>query len=172
MAGGNLLRKAKPALDSQEDCGVISTRQEGHKRRNSSRQKRSRNPPQRRNARARNDVAPYSPAMGLCFIDGVRRAQATARRSGAAGTAAASGTASGMDTRCPVRAGQRQRSRLCAEHDSPPGRPGYQPANQPTSQRHQVPRKRNSYFITAPDIIFANGGQRSHTEGSAAGALP
>lgn len=26
MAGRNLLRKAAPALDSQEDCGVISTR--------------------------------------------------------------------------------------------------------------------------------------------------
>lgn len=26
MAGGNLLRKAVTSLDSQEDCGVISTR--------------------------------------------------------------------------------------------------------------------------------------------------
>jgi hypothetical protein len=31
--------------------------------------------------------------------------------------------ASGMETRCPERPGQRQQCWLCAEHDSPPGRP-------------------------------------------------
>lgn len=151
MAGGNLLRKAKPVLDSQEDCGVISTRQEVHKRRNSSRQKTEQEPAATtERARARNGVAPYSPAMGLFFIDGVRRAQATARRSGAAGTAAASGTASGMDTRCPVRAGQRQRSRLCAEHDSPPGRPGYQPTSDtgyPGTTKEQLFYYRACYYF-------------------------
>ena len=55
-----------------------------------------------------------------------RRIYRRCGESGAAGTAAASGVyavASGMETRWPERPGQRQQCWLCAEHDSPPGRP-------------------------------------------------
>ena len=55
-----------------------------------------------------------------------RRIYRRCGESGAAGTAAASGVyavASGMKTRWPERPGQRQQCGLCAEHDSPPGRP-------------------------------------------------
>jgi len=46
MAGGNLLRKAVPSLDCQEDCGVISSRQEGRKRRKGTHREMGRDPPQ------------------------------------------------------------------------------------------------------------------------------
>ena len=46
MAGGNLLRKALPALDNQEDCGVISSRQEELKRRKGTRREMGRGTPQ------------------------------------------------------------------------------------------------------------------------------
>ncbi len=77
----------------------------------------------------RNGVAPYMASMLLVLIDAMPEAQETARLSGAAGTAAASGVLRhGMETRWPEgtagsgRPGQRQPRWLCAEHDSPPGR--------------------------------------------------
>lgn len=89
MAGGNLLRKAAPSLDSKEDCGVISTR-----RRNSG----GRESPEDEQGHAamtvsrvrRNGVAPYMASTFYCVIDAMKQAQETARLSGAAGTAAAS----------------------------------------------------------------------------------
>ena len=88
------------------------------------------------------------------FIAGVRRAQATARQRGAAGTAAASvGIASGMETRWPERPGQRQPGWLCAEHDSPPGRPV--PARKDTGDH--APRKENYFFLLASAISAYRG---------------
>lgn len=49
------------------------------------------------------------------------------------------GIASGMETRRPGGAGQRQRSRLCAKHDSPPGRPLRQSASRYASQETHEP---------------------------------
>ncbi|MEY8712235.1 hypothetical protein [Mangrovibacter phragmitis] len=45
-------------------------------------------------------------------------------------------TASGMETRCPGGAGQRQHRWLCAEHDSPPGRPVSQTGRPPPQQEN------------------------------------
>ena len=84
----------------------------------------SRDPPQRRSA-ARETAVPLTARRPLVFT-GVQGAQATARQGGASGTEAASLPLTlrhGMETRCPEGAGQRQRSWLCAKHDSPPGRP-------------------------------------------------
>ncbi|HID3974813.1 TPA: hypothetical protein ACXE0Z_004277 [Enterobacter cloacae] len=80
----------------------------------------------------RNGVAPYMASMDFGVIDAMPEAQETARLSGAAGTAAASGgmLRHGMETRWPEvtagsrRPGQRQQGWLCAKHESPPGRPG------------------------------------------------
>ncbi len=102
MAGGNLLRKAVPPLDSKEDCGVISTR-----RRNSDGRE---SPPEDEQGHAamtgsrarRNGVAPYMASMVFDVIDGMPEAQETARQSGAARTAAASGGCCvRMETRWP-----------------------------------------------------------------------
>ncbi len=82
----------------------------------------SRDPPQRRGA-ARETAVPLTARRSLA---GVQGAQGTARQGGASGTEAASLPLTlrhGMETRCPGGAGQRQRSWLCAKHDSPPGRP-------------------------------------------------
>ncbi|VTN16526.1 Uncharacterised protein [Raoultella terrigena] len=85
----------------------------------------SRDPPQRRSA-ARETALPLTARRPLVF-DGVQGAQATARQGGASGTDAASLPLTlrhGMETRCPKGAGQRQRSWLCAKHDSPARTPG------------------------------------------------
>ncbi len=77
----------------------------------------SRNPPQRRRARARNGVAPYSPAR-FGGIAGMQGAQVTARQSGASVYGCCKlALASGWKPAA-RRAGQRQRSWLCAKHDS------------------------------------------------------
>lgn len=88
----------------------------------------SRNPPQRRKARARNGVRLTARRQ----FAGVQKAQDTARKKGGVtGTVAASLPLTlrqtGMETRCPEGAGQRQRSWPGAKHDSPGSRQGSRP---------------------------------------------
>jgi hypothetical protein len=59
MAGKNLLRKALPSLDSKTGCACLSPG-EWTQTGDTGTRERSRHPPQRRNARARNGVAPQS----------------------------------------------------------------------------------------------------------------
>ncbi|EKJ6041693.1 hypothetical protein PJP40_004570 [Salmonella enterica] len=73
----------------------------------------SRNPPQRRKARARNGVAPYSPAA---LSPGCEKRRKRRARGGVTGTVAASLPLTlrqpGMETRCPKgRAGTAQLAR-------------------------------------------------------------
>ena len=129
-----------PWTVSAAGCGCISPRRQGLKRVCGTRQTMSRDPPQRRRARARNGVAPYIPA-------------AFCRDAGSAGHGAteaarperslqARGFASGMEAR------QGGDSFAGSVHDSPPrqgdARKKHSQENNKTDSNQSNRKKKNS----------------------------
>lgn len=69
MAGGNLLRKAVPSLDNQEDCGVISSRRRDSGGREKTHEDEQEHAAMTGSRARRNGVAPYMASMLLVLID-------------------------------------------------------------------------------------------------------
>ena len=119
MAGNKFIAKGPAGLGPLWRVVLVSAPAKGLKQVKKPGNKASRNPPQRRRARARNGVAPYSPARFLGYRRDARSAGngATTRRIRLRMLQA--GPASGWKPAA-RRAGQRRRSWLCAKHDSRP----------------------------------------------------